>query len=156
MTYQDGNGVDGKHYWLIPPDVYQELDREFDFDFDPCPYPRPPEFDGLTFNWGKSNYVNPPFNGPTAWVRKAIAENRKGKGVVFLFPIDKWVHMMIKAGAEIRNLGDVHWHAIEDGQRGPGTGRWVAAFILRPPSDVADTSFQIDMFQKRIDEDYSI
>jgi hypothetical protein len=89
--FHAGNGADGKHYWLTPPDVYARLDAEFHFDFDPCPYPLPDGFDGLTCEWGGSNYVNPPFGsiihegrvkGPTAWVRKAIAEHRKGKTVV--------------------------------------------------------------------------
>src|ERR1039458_4179588 len=83
-----GNGDDGKHYWLTPPELYTKLDAEFHFDFDPCPYPLPEGFDGLTCEWGRSNYVNPPFGsiihqgrkkGPTAWVRKAIAEQAKGK-----------------------------------------------------------------------------
>lgn len=132
MTYQDGNGQDGKHYWLTPPDLMERLDAEFHFDFDPCPYPKPDDFDGVTAEWGQSNYVNPPFNGPTKWVRKAIEESKKGKRVVFVFPIDKWVHMLLEAGAEVRNLKDIKWHSIEDGEPGPGTGRWVACFVLEP------------------------
>ena len=135
MSYQDGNGADGKHYWLTPPSMYTALDAEFGFDFDPCPYPRPEGFDGLIVPWGESNYVNPPFNGPTAWVKKAIREYQQGKKVVFVFPIDKWVHMLLAAGAEVRNLKDVHWHATEDGSVGPGTGRWVAAFVLDPETN---------------------
>lgn len=123
---------DGKHYWLTPPDIYEALDLEFKFDFDPCPYPKPDDFDGLEIPWGQSNYVNPPFNGPTKWVRKAIEEFKKGKKVVFVFPIDKWVHRMIEAGAEIRNLGDVRWLSIEDKKPGVGTGRWIACFVLDP------------------------
>jgi hypothetical protein len=106
MPYE-GNTQDGKHYWLTPPDLMKELDDEFHFDFDPCPYPKPEDFNGLLVEWGKSNYVNPPFKGPTAWVRKAIAEFKKVKKVVFVFPIDKWIHFFIEAGAEIRNLKDV-------------------------------------------------
>ena len=49
-----------------------------------------------------------------------------------VFPIDKWIHCLIEAGAEIRNLKDVKWHAVEDGSTGKGTGRWIAAFILDP------------------------
>jgi hypothetical protein len=128
----DGNKSDGKHYWLTPPDLMAALDGEFHFDFDPCPYPVPCLFDGLTAEWGSSNYVNPPFNGPTKWVRKALAEHAKGKRVVFVFAIDKWVHMMLEAGAKVRNLRDIRWHSIEDGKPGPGTGRHVAAFILEP------------------------
>ena len=138
--FHKGNGQDGKHYWLTPDDLMKELNDEFNFDFDPCPYPKPEDFDGLTNEWGKSNYVNPPFGsiihegkkkGPTAWVRKAIAENEKGKEVVLVYPIDKWILMMIKAGAEIRNLGDVKWLATEDKSQGKGTGRHIACFILK-------------------------
>tara|TARA_R110000851_G_C13025422_1_gene560579 strand:- start:137 stop:589 length:453 start_codon:yes stop_codon:yes gene_type:complete len=138
--FHKGNGENGKHYWLTPPELYNELDKEFKFNFDPCPYPLPEEFDGLTNDWGSSSYCNPPFGsiihegkkkGPTAWVRKAIAENEKGKDVVFVFPIDKWVLMMVKAGAEIRNLGDVKWLATEDGSQGKGTGRHIACFVLK-------------------------
>lgn len=142
-----GNISDGKHYWLTPPNLYDSLNAEFNFDFDPCPYPKPVGFDGLTCEWGQRNYVNPPFGsimhqgprdrkpkkkGPTAWMRKAIEESRKGKLVVIVYPVDKWVLMMMEAiGAkQVRNLGDVRWCAIEDGSPGKGTGRHIAAFIL--------------------------
>ena len=135
MSPYEGNGQDGKHYWLTPPTLLAEMDAEFHFDFDPCPFPRPDDFDGLTCEWGQSNYVNPPFKGPTAWVRKALAEHAKGKRVVFVFPIDKWVLMLLEAGAKVRNLKDVKWCATEDGQPGKGTGRHIAMFILDPPED---------------------
>ena len=48
-----------------------------------------------------------------------------------LYPIDMWVLMMIKAGAEIRNLGDVRWLSTEDNSEGKGTGRHIACFILQ-------------------------
>jgi hypothetical protein len=137
-----GNGADGKHYWLTPPDLYEKLNNEFNFTFDPCPYPLPVGFDGLTCEWGKSNYVNPPFGsiihqgkkkGPTAWVRKSIEEQAKGKRVVLVYPIDKWVLMLLAAiGTKVRNLGDVRWHSIEDHMPGNGTGRHIAMFILEP------------------------
>lgn len=57
------NRDDTKHYWLMPPDLFRPLQKEFNFDFDPCPFPRPEGFDGLEVNWGKSNWVNPPFTG---------------------------------------------------------------------------------------------
>ncbi len=52
--FHRGNGADGKHYWLTPPELYAELDAEFGFDFDPCPHPMPDGFDGLTCEWGGS------------------------------------------------------------------------------------------------------
>lgn len=137
-----GNGDDGKHYWLTPPSLYEALNDEFDFDFDPCPHPLPQGFDGLTCEWGHRNYVNPPFGsiihqgqkkGPTAWMRKAIAEQANGKLSVVVYPVDKWVLMMLDAvGSTVRNLGDVRWHSIEDGRPGKGTGRHIACFILKP------------------------
>lgn len=143
-----GNGEDGKHYWLTPPGLYADLDAEFHFDFDPCPCPLPDGFDGLTCEWGLSNYVNPPFGsimhqgkkkGPTAWVRKSIEEHRKGKTVVLVYPVDKWVLMLTKEilgeHAEIRNLGDVRWLSVEDGRAGKGTGRHIACFVLRSKSN---------------------
>lgn len=143
--FHRGNGEDGKNYWLTPPELYARLDAEFSFDFDPCPYPLPEGFDGLTCEWGKSNYVNPPFGsimhqgkkkGPTAWVRKAIIEQQKGKRVVLVYPLDKWVLMLMKAVlgdlAQVRNLGDVRWLAIDDRSQGKGTGRHIACFIMEP------------------------
>jgi hypothetical protein len=64
-------------------------------------------------------------------MRKAIHENAKGKLVVIVYPVDKWVLMMLSAvGSSVRNLGDVRWHSIEDQKPGKGTGRHIAAFIL--------------------------
>jgi hypothetical protein len=130
---------DGRHYWLTPPELLRILDQRFHFDFDACPHPKPDGFDGLTCEWGRSTYVNPPFGsiihegkkkGPTAWARKAIEENGKGKRVVLVYPVDKWLLMLLAAGAKVENLGDVRWCATEDGSEGPGTGRHIAAFIL--------------------------
>lgn len=147
--FHAGNGSDGKHYWLTPPDLYAQLDAEFHFDFDPCPFPKPEGFDGLTCEWGQSSYVNPPFGsilhqgpndkkpkkkGPTAWVRKCIEQWQQGKTVVLVYPVDKWVLMLLKAivgdEGKVRNLGDVRWLATEDGSIGKGTGRHIACFVL--------------------------
>jgi hypothetical protein len=155
--FHAGNGDDGKHYWLTPPDVYAALDAEFNFDFDPCPFPMPEGFDGLTCEWGRSNYVNPPFGsiihkgkkkGATAWVRKAIAEQQKGKRVVLVYPVDKWLLMLMRAilgdHAQVRNLGDIRWLATEDGSQGKGTGRHIACFVLEPSDAAPSTSLFSD------------
>ncbi len=127
-----GSNKDGKHYWLTPPELLKQLSDEFAFDFDACPYPRPEGYDSLTLDWGDSTYVNPPFSGPTAWVRKAIAESEKGKRVVFVFPVPKWVLMLLthKNLKQVRNLKDVKWCAIEDGSPGRGIGQHIAMFEL--------------------------
>lgn len=131
---------DGKYYWLTPEGLMQSLKEKFAFDFDACPYPLPDDFDGLTCDWGNSTYVNPPFGsivhegkkkGPTAWARKAIAEWEKGKDVVMVYPIDKWVLMLLDKCYKVENLGDVRWCSIEDGKPGPGIGRHTALFYLK-------------------------
>jgi len=35
------NRADTKHYWLMPPDKLEPLQKEFNFDFDPCPFSAP-------------------------------------------------------------------------------------------------------------------
>lgn len=136
-----GNGDDAKHYWITPPELYAKLDAQYSFDFDPAPFPKPEDFDGLTCEWGRSSYLNPPFGsvvhkgnkkGPTAWVRKAIEEHRKGKRIVLVYPVDKWLLMLLAAGAKVSNLGDVRWLATEDLSEGKGTGRHIACFVLEP------------------------
>ena len=137
--FNDGNGDDKKHYWITPPELMARLDDRFHFTMDACPFPKPDSFDGLSDDWGASTYVNPPFGsifhngkkkGPTAWARKAIEEARKGNRVVMVYPIDKWVLMLLDAGATVENLGDVKWFSTEDGLPGKGTGRHIAMFIL--------------------------
>lgn len=147
-----GNGSDGKHYWLTPPELMDELMNRYQFNFDACPYPLPSGFDGLTMDWGSSTYVNPPFGsiihqgkkkGPTAWARKAIAEAKRGNRVVMVYPIDKWVLMMLEAGATVRNLGDVRWLAIEDNSVGKGTGRHIAEFSFNVQSELKESSDEL-------------
>jgi len=139
MSFING-AKDGKHYWLTPPELMETLTNEFNFDFDPCPYPLPNGFDGLSMDWGKANYVNPPFGsiimdgkkkGPTAWVRKALAEQAKGNNVVLVYPVPKWILLLIKHTSEIRNLGDIKWCATEDGKPGKGIGQHIACFVLK-------------------------
>ena len=99
-------------YWLTPPELYKKLDDEFQFDFDPCPYPIVPGYDSLQLPWGTMNYCNPPFrktdgnfHGPTAFVRKAIAEQKRGNGTVLLLPAQSYINLLLEAGAELRPAG---------------------------------------------------
>ena len=130
--------VDNKRYWLTPPDLYSRLDSEFDFDFDPCPHPVPDGFNGLEMDWGKMNYVNPPFRrhdgvdgrGPTAFVHKAIAEQEKGRRSVLVLPVQSYVMLLADAGAEIRALGRVKWLEADTKEPYPGPSP-ICAFILK-------------------------
>jgi site-specific DNA-methyltransferase (adenine-specific) len=91
--------------WKTPKALFQALDAEFNFDFDPCP-PNP-QFDGLEVNWGKSNFVNPPYgNVISKWLKKALDEReRSGAGSVFLIPSrtdTRWWHDYVMTADEIR------------------------------------------------------
>lgn len=94
--------------WATPKDLYDKLNKEFNFDFDPCPLHS--KFDGLKIEWGKCNFINPPYSQrlKTAFVLKAIEEGSKGKTCVMLLPVStstKLFHRHIDPNAkEIRFL----------------------------------------------------
>ncbi|MGD0020796.1 MAG: hypothetical protein ABSC54_00690 [Smithellaceae bacterium] len=127
-----------KQYWLTPADTYAALDAEFKFDFDPCPYPRPQDFNGIEVPWGKVNYVNPPFRrsdgafgaGPTAFVRKAIAEQQSGNSSVSVLPTMSFINLLLNAGAELRPMGRIPWIETTSRKQCKNSSN-VTAFILR-------------------------
>jgi hypothetical protein len=111
-------------YWLTPPALMAQLKAEHNFDFDPCPCPRPDGYDSLIIPWGQRNYVNPPFHrddgvngkGPTAFVRKAIAEAALGKMTVLTLPAQLYITLLLEAGAELSSLGRVKWVHADTGE----------------------------------------
>lgn len=102
---RDGGEIND--HWKTPQWLYDELNAEFNFDFDPCPIHA--DFDGLMVEWGKSNFVNPPYNriDKPKFIQKAYDEWRKGKICVLLIPAatgTKQFHELILPYAEIRFL----------------------------------------------------
>lgn len=78
--------------WATPKEFYEKLNEEFNFDFDPCPLnfgEITPDKDGLLIEWGKSNFINPPYSKKLkeAFVLKAIEESKLGKLCVMLLPV---------------------------------------------------------------------
>jgi hypothetical protein len=143
-----GNPQDGKHYWLSPSWLWERAARLLGVTkeqlFDPCPHPRPAGFDGLNSEWGDKTYLNPPFPrteqlingelksvGVTPWVKKALQERDKGKDIVLVFPVDRWIHLLLKAGVETHSVGDVRWESTEDRSTISGSCRPIMAFILK-------------------------
>ena len=142
------NRVDKRHYWITPPEIMSSLQKEFNFTFDPYPFPRPDGFDGLEIDWGKSNWVNPPFTGmakqfgkrkigPMAWARKAVIERDKGNLSVIILPIYqvRAIGWLEDNGAEIRYTGKIRWIAVEDGISNPAKSSDIQPcllLILRP------------------------
>lgn len=99
--------------WETPKELYEELDKEFNFDFDPCPINTgeiTPENDGLLIDWGKRNFINPPYSRKLkeAFVKRSIEFANKGRLCVMLLPVStstKLFHDFILPNAkEIRFL----------------------------------------------------
>lgn len=96
--------------WETPEELYNKLNEEFNFDFDPCPLNHDlNKWNGLEIDWGKSNFVNPPYSNPLKdlFIKKGFEEYKKGKTVVFLIPVStdtKAFHEYIYPYAEIRFL----------------------------------------------------
>lgn len=91
--------------WSTPTELYQILYAKYLFDFDPCPLKA--DFDGLVIEWGKSNFINPPYSQKLkeAFIRKAYEESKKGKICVMLLPVStstKIFHEIIYPNAEIQ------------------------------------------------------
>lgn len=93
--------------WATPNEIYERLNKEFKFDFDPCPYNEneiTPETDGLLKDWGKNNFLNPPYSRKlkTAFIEKALEEKKKGNTTVMLLPVStstKLFHELILPNA---------------------------------------------------------
>lgn len=102
------DGLENYDHWETPRKLYNELNEEFDFDFDPCPlFHNINEWDGTVIEWGKSNFVNPPYNryDKPKFIQKAFDEWKKGKTCVLLLPVatsTKQFHELILPYAEIR------------------------------------------------------
>jgi hypothetical protein len=86
------------------------------------------------------NYANIPFGvtidpitgkkeGPTAWARRGIIEQAKGNSTLYVFPVDYFFYLLIKAGAVITPRGPVNWVATEDGSSQP-SGRNIVDIFL--------------------------
>lgn len=103
---RSGNGLPEDN-WQTPQWLYDKLNAEFNFDFDPCP--NNPTFDGLSIPWGKSNFVNPPYNrkDKPRFIQKAYEEYKLGKTCVLLIPAatgTKQFHDIILPYSEVRFL----------------------------------------------------
>ena len=98
--------------WETPNELFRELDREFHFTLDVCATRDnakcelffSKEIDGLKQQWGKRNFMNPPYGREIGkWVKKAS----KNPVTVCLLPArtdTRWFHDYIYDKAEIRFL----------------------------------------------------
>lgn len=136
--------VEQQHYRVSPPELLERIRKQYGEFYDPAPNPKPADYNGLTDEWGEVNYVNPPWfaketwtpdgrrKGITAWVRKAIEEQAKGKTSIIIYPMHNWVGLLADAGAEMVNFGPVKFCSMEEGdQQGKPMGTPIIGFVLR-------------------------
>ena len=105
--------------WYTPPELFAELDQEFNFTLDPCATPQSALCDkyltkadsGLSKIWSGRVFMNPPYGrGLNKWVKKAYDSVRSSEAelVVALIPSSTetlWFHEFIYPDkAEIRFL----------------------------------------------------
>jgi hypothetical protein len=126
-------------YWRTPPELLDRIKKELGTDqwFDPCPCPRPEGYDSLKIPWKNPTYCNPPFRkkdspdgGPTAFVRKAIEENKLGKTVALVLPTQSYVNLLLEAGATAHSVGRVKWLEADTGKPSSSPSP-ITLFILK-------------------------
>jgi hypothetical protein len=69
-------------------------------------------------------------SNPTAFVRKAIEEHKKGKDSALILSVQSYVNLLLKAGAELRPVGRVKWLDARTGRTYPNPSN-NALFTLR-------------------------
>lgn len=86
LVSQIRKGEKSTDKWQTPAKLLSELEEEFHFDFDPCPIDWSPEThpDGLSIDWGESNFVNPPYSQTSKWIKKSYEQSREGRTCVML------------------------------------------------------------------------
>lgn len=86
--------------WATPKYIYDQAKAKGMYD--PCPLGG--KEDKLKSDWGKSNFVNPPYSQLLKWVEKSIEQHRKGKSVILLIPArtdTKAFRLLYEYGSEI-------------------------------------------------------
>lgn len=123
--------------WQTPKYLYDQLNDEFDFDFDPCPLNS--TFDGLQCDWGKRNFVNPPYSNIKAFLEKSKQEIEKGNADLCVFLVfsntdTKWFHDYCYHKAELRFIKGRVKFLNEDGQKLENAMRPSMIVIFRKPT----------------------
>lgn len=101
--------------WRTPEYVYRHYNCRFNFSHDvaaseenhlaQCFFTE--EDDALSIDWGRSNWLNPPYSETSKWVDKAIEQTSDGRGriVVMLLPAATSVAWFEKA---MKNCSECH------------------------------------------------
>lgn len=94
--------------WKTPKALKENLYNEFKFDYEPCAGDK--NVDDLKTEWGKRNYINPPYTTKlqNAFVKRAYEMSLRGKLSVLLIPVrtssKRWQQYILPYASEIRFL----------------------------------------------------
>lgn len=98
--------------WSTPSFIYEQVKRLKMFD--PCPLNGIKGENGLDIEWGKRNFVNPPYSKLRIWIEKSIIEHKKGHDVILLIPArtdTKAFALLFEYGSEITFIsGRLHFN----------------------------------------------
>ena len=111
--HKSNTPVNIKDLWESPEGIVRKLDLEFGFDTDVAASDSNHLFknyftiqdDALSMEWGRVNYVNPPYSNIGPWIGKAIEQHQEGKTIVMLVPSDtsvKWFKKAFDSCNEVR------------------------------------------------------
>lgn len=101
-------------HWQTPKEMYEWFVKECNY-YDPCPY-KCNEFDGLTIEWPKNVFINPPYSQVEKWVDKAIKEHHRqyDSDIILLLPVrtdTKWFAKLLEHATEITFItGRLHFN----------------------------------------------
>ena len=88
--------------WATPVFIYNQVISLGMFD--PCPFlGKENSLDGLSIDWKKTNFCNPPYSEVKKWVLKGFEEHRKHREVIFLVYAKtdtKWFRFLWEYGCD--------------------------------------------------------
>lgn len=119
MAKFKGKFESARQDWATPQDLFDNINKEFNFQLDAaaseenkkCPEYFSLENNAMNNTWGERTvWLNPPYGGAKenslkSWIKKALAESKKGSTVVMLIPArtnTDWFHDICLKYGEVR------------------------------------------------------
>lgn len=105
---KDIQGTRDSDNYKTPSKFYDLLNKEFNFTFDPTPFKHDFSWNGLIVDWNGNIFCNPPYSNIEPFIKKRIAEIKKGNCelAVYLIPIRSdtkyWHELIMPYANEIR------------------------------------------------------
>lgn len=130
--------------WQTPAYLFNWYNKQYNFTHDIaashtnhlCPEYFTKEDDALKQEWGKCNFLNPPYSDITPWVTKAIQEQHKGNTTVMLIPADTsvaWFKLAWDNAFKIELIsGRISFVNAQTGKAVNGNNKGSVVFIFDP------------------------